>query len=256
MHKLLPFRQYDEKDVINLFSLDLTGEASPYTNLKPGDETLNNGFNWSGTAVTVRASDAGEFGGDQPNRTTDGYLGAIGSGDQGYALQSGSFYPSTRAKVGAPALNGTALGITLRPTLAWDENHTKLLDYDIKKDELQCVLPGEAVPVATKGFFTLVVDTGAAASSTVNTCGIIDAVGIGAGGVVPGDELVVGSNGRLTKFAGGSARSLTGATVDAGSSASNEPVSGGTIDLKPYVVAKVVATGVNAGKNVALIQLG
>jgi len=256
MHKLLPFRQYDEKDVINLFSLDLTGEASPYTNLKPGDETLNNGFNWSGTAVTVRGSDAGEFGGDQPNRATDGYLGAIGSGDQGYALQSGSFYPSTRAKVGAPALNGTALGITLRPTLAWDENHTKLLDYDIKKDELQCVLPGEAVPVATKGFFTLVVDTGAAASSTVNTCGIIDAAGIGAGGVIPGDELVVGSNGRFTKFAAGSTRSLTGATVDTTTSSTTQAVSGGAIDLKPYVVAKVVATGVNAGKSVALIQLG
>lgn len=255
MHKLLPFRQYDEKDVINLFSLDLTGENSPYNNLKPGDESLLNGFNWSGTAVTVRTGDAREFGGEQPDRSTDGYLGAIGTGDQGYALQSGSFYPSTRAKVGAPAQNGSMLGLTLRPTLAWDENHTKLLDYDVKKDELQCVLPGEAVPVATKGFFTLVVDTGAAASDTINTCGIMDTQKITDNGIIPGTQLIVGTNGRLTKVSA-STRALTGAKVDATSESNEAPVTGGTIDLKPYVVAKVVATGTNAGKSVALIQLG
>ena len=57
MHKLLPFRQYDEKDVINLFSLDVSiGAGSEYINLKPGDSAFNNGGNWSGTLVDTAAT--------------------------------------------------------------------------------------------------------------------------------------------------------------------------------------------------------
>jgi hypothetical protein len=42
----------------------------------------------------------------------------------------------------------------LRQTLETDENGEKLIYNPIKRDELQAVLSGQAVPVATKGLFT------------------------------------------------------------------------------------------------------
>jgi len=223
MHKLLPFRQYDEKDVINLFSLAITNaeKTAKYINLVPGGTAYSTGANWSGTAVSVRAADIGKFGGEQPARTNDPYLGAIGSGNQGFALTEGSFYPETQGKLNLATDEAEALGITIRPTLAWDENSTKLLDYPVKKDELQCVLPGEAVPVATKGFFTLTVG-----KATTEAVGIWHASGIQSGGIVPGSKLKVSGNGKLT------------------------------LDNGKVVVATVVATGRNAGKDVALVQIG
>tara|TARA_Y100001936_G_C15989285_1_gene621381 strand:+ start:522 stop:896 length:375 start_codon:yes stop_codon:yes gene_type:complete len=44
-----------------------------------------------------------------------------------------------------------ALGITLRESLAFDENGEKMLYYPQKLDEAQGVLPGHSVPVLTKG---------------------------------------------------------------------------------------------------------
>lgn len=69
MHKLLPFRQYDEKDVINLFSLDVSsGAGSEYINLKPGDGAFNNGGNWSGTLVDTTAANT-KLGADQDRKS-------------------------------------------------------------------------------------------------------------------------------------------------------------------------------------------
>jgi hypothetical protein len=48
-----------------------------------------------------------------------------------------------------------ALGITLRETLAFDENGEKMLYYKQKLDEAQGVLPGQTVPVLTKGLVLL-----------------------------------------------------------------------------------------------------
>ena len=215
MHKLLPFRQYDEKDVVNLFSLDLDSTAgADYINLTPTGKSFANGGNWSGTIVKTLAEST-KIGSDQPSRKHDSYLGAIGNGNQGdYALKQGSFYPQAPMEVGVAGAEDAALGITLRPTLAWDENAMKLLYYDVKKDELQAVLPGETVPVATKGFFTVTV--GAQAS---DACAIAETV-------VPGDGLENGASGQFAKLDGGTQ------------------------------VAKVLATGKNAGKNVAFIQIG
>ena len=223
MHKLLPFRQYDEKDVINLFSLDVSsGAGSEYIYLKPGDKTFNNGGNWSGTLVDT-ASTNNKLGADQPARTNDSYLGAIGSGDQGFAMKEGSIYPTTQMSFGVVAADAaSAVGLTLRPTLAWDENLMKLLNYDVKKDELQAVLPGEAVPVATKGFFTVKV-----AAAVGTGAGIFHASGIGSGGIVPGSILKAGGSGQLTL--------------------NNDAQT---------TFAKVIATGAGAGEDVALIQLG
>ncbi|MBN86532.1 MAG: hypothetical protein CL885_03315, partial [Dehalococcoidia bacterium] len=53
------------------------------------------------------------------------------------------------------ATQGAPLGITLKQTLAYDENDENLLRYPLKKDELQAVLPGHAVPVLTRGLVLL-----------------------------------------------------------------------------------------------------
>jgi hypothetical protein len=218
MHKLLPFRQYNEKDVINLFSLDVSGDkTNEYTALKVGKSTFgtNTAANWSGTAVKAGS---GTLGGADPTLTGDAYLGAIGSGDQGFALSEGNAYPQTNGTLG---LQGTAahtlLGITIRSTLAYDENHEKLLYYTRKLDELQAVLPGQAVPVATRGMFTM-------------TCGASGAVAIKTviGSVAAGNGLVPIANGQFT----------------AASSAADQNV------------GIVLAKGTNGGSDCALVMFG
>ena len=193
MHKLLPFRQYDEKDVINLFKLDLGSEA--LTGLKP-NATAFSKKNWSGTAVDVKSTNdwysTDPAGLHTASHNSQSYLGAIGSNDQGNASKWGSFYPEAPMAVQASTASSGFLGITLRPTLAYDENDEKLSSYPIKKDELQCVLPGEAVPVVTRGFFTL---TG----NAVTTAAVGDILTLGADGTFntpTGEEIAVDAAGR------------------------------------------------------------
>lgn len=227
MHKLLPFRQYDEKDVINLFSLNVSSDKNnKYTTLAPDNKGFSNGGNWSGTLV-VPQSGSTNLGGDEPTRTYDSYLGAIGTedGKQGnFAYGKGSFYPSAPHQVSIAAVNVASLGLTLRPTMAWDENDEKLLYYPVKKDEFQAVLPGEAVPVATRGFFTVTVGANSAAGGGI--VGTVTKAGVTGATIVPGGILQSVGSGQL------------GVKTDAG-----------------VAIARVLSTGQNAGKDVALIQL-
>lgn len=227
MHKLLPFRQYDEKDVINLFSLDVSGQKdTKYTNLSPDNKGFSNGGNWSGTLV-VPQSGSTNLGGDEPKRTYDSYLGKIGTEDskQGnFAYSQGSFYPSAPHQVSIAAVNVASLGLTLRPTMAWDENDEKLLYYPVKKDEFQAVLPGEAVPVATRGFFTVTV--GLTATDGVGIVGSVTKTGVANPTILPAGLIQSAGSGQL------------GVKTENG-----------------VAVARVLSTGQNAGKDVALIQL-
>ena len=130
--RLLPFRQYDENDVINFYSLDAeTGEA--------------------GSVVKISAANLS----DDPVKyvergDSDSFLNV-----QAKAL---SLYPEVPYKVTKCDDTGAgvkALGIMLRDVRNKDENGENLLYYPQKKEELQCVVSGEAVPVATKGIFTI-----------------------------------------------------------------------------------------------------
>ena len=70
-------------------------------------------------------------------------------------------YPEVQLKVEAAAVAakaGEVIGVTLKQTLEQDENGEKLLYNPVKKDELQAVLSGQAVPLATRGIFTLTSD--------------------------------------------------------------------------------------------------
>ncbi|MDB4314540.1 hypothetical protein N9955_00775 [bacterium] len=128
--RMLPFRQYDENDVINLFSLDtVTGEA--------------------GSLVKVSSANLGL----DP-------VSLVERGDQ-YAYQNylgnaSSLYPEVPHKVSKVTATGEVpLGLLLRDVRAVDENGENLQYYPEKREELQCVLSGQAVPIATKGLFML-----------------------------------------------------------------------------------------------------
>ena len=130
--RLLPFRQYDENDVINFYSLDtVTGEA--------------------GSVVQVSSANLSTEPTQFVERTDSDSFDAT----QGHAL---SLYPEVPYKVTKSTGTGAAvrpLGILLRDVRNKDENGENRLYYPQKKEELQCVVSGEAVPVATKGLFTI-----------------------------------------------------------------------------------------------------
>lgn len=236
MHKLLPFRQYDEKDVINLFSLEISSGGTDYINLKAG-VAANNVEHYSGTGVAVsgfkRANPAatpivtevlgntGTLGGDAPGLSdSESYLGAV-QNNLGHALGQGSQYPIASSSVKATtASDPDFLGITLRATLAYDENTEKLLYYSRKLEELQAVLPRQAVPVATRGMFTFTVGANGAFANLTNT-------GAGAG-------VSAAANGKFTA-----------ALPSAGASAA---VVAGDLGV-------ILATGKNGGQDVALVQI-
>ena len=138
--RILPFRQYDENDVINLFALEGASANESTTGSGAGD-----------AGVFVKVS-AGNFDLDPVAYSDDAYLGKT---DYPFVKAQ---YPSVQLEC-APAESGDALlGITLRQTAKYDENGEKLLYNPVKAEELGCVLPGQAVPVATRGVFTLTAD--------------------------------------------------------------------------------------------------
>ena len=139
-NRLLPFRQYDENDVINLFA-NAASDTNPTTN----------GNGSAGVFVSVSA---GNFTKDAVTYVDRGALG------QSYDHTKNQ-YPEVQLKVTAAAVGakaGEVIGVTLKQTLEQDENGEKLLYNPVKRDELQAVLSGQAVPVATRGIFTLTSD--------------------------------------------------------------------------------------------------
>ena len=181
--RILPFRQYDDNDVINMFALQ-----AAYVNTS----TTGSSFGDAGVFVTTAV---GNFDLDPITYATDSYLGKTD-----YPFVGANQYPSVSLKI-KPATSGDGLlGITLRQTAQTDENGEKLLYYPQKAEELQCVLPGQAVPVATRGLFTLTSGAfngtltdgrgdklASGVSGTVTRCTINDAFRVG---------LVVGTGSR------------------------------------------------------------
>jgi hypothetical protein len=138
--RLLPFRQYDDNDVVNLYALADAAVNENVTGVGSGD-----------AGVFVKVSE-GNFDLDPVSYATNSYLGKTD-----YPFVGANQYPSVNLKV-TPAASGdltNCLGLTLRQTAKFDENGEKLLYYRQKAEELMCVLPGQAVPVATRGVFSL-----------------------------------------------------------------------------------------------------
>jgi hypothetical protein len=174
--RLYPFRQYSEQDVVNLFASD-TADALPSTN--------GNGS----AGVFVKVS-AGNLDSDPITYADNAYLGKTD-----YPFIGAAQYPSVPLQFTAATAGDPVLGITLNQTLQTDENGEKLLYNPVKRQELQAVLSGQAVPVATRGMFTLA-DTA------------VDWVD---GSMAPNSHLVISANaGKVTGLAASAVSPLTG----------------------------------------------
>jgi hypothetical protein len=210
--RLLPFRQYDEQDVVNLFALS-TSDAL--------DSTTGDGVGSNGVFVKVTN---GNFDSDVISYGTDDYLGKAD-----YPFVGSSAYPTNPLTIGATTTldeKGSILGITLNQTAKNDENGEKLLYNSTKKEELQAVLPGQTVPVATKGIFTL---------SSAAFDGAITDFTLGQGFSLTANGKITGANHGATGVNGGTA--TIGTVLGTGSRASQ----GGLTDqfAGNYVIVKI-----------------
>ena len=134
--RLLPFRQYAEEDVVNLFA-----------NEQANDKVTDSGAGDAGVFVKVSA---GDFSADPVGYADNSYLGKTD-----YPFIGRNQYPTVPLKVTAATSGDSCVGVTLLQTALKDENDEKLLYYPQKKLETQSVLTGEAVPVLGKGIVTL-----------------------------------------------------------------------------------------------------
>ena len=137
--RILPFRQYSDHDVVNMYAVIGSDVLTSTTDTGAGD-----------AGVFVKVSD-GNFDNDPVTYQTNSYLGKtdypfVGTTDM---------YPEVNLKITGAKGEDHALGLTLYQTAKNDENGEKLLYNPQKQEELQTMLPGQAVPVATKGIFTL-----------------------------------------------------------------------------------------------------
>ena len=137
--RILPFRQYSDHDVVNLFSVIASDVNTATTDSGAGDAGL-----------FVKVAD-GNFDADPITYQTNSYLG-----DTSYpCLGTTEMYPEVNLKITGAADEDHCIGMTLFQTAKNDENGEKLLYNPQKQEELQAMLPGQAVPIATKGIFTL-----------------------------------------------------------------------------------------------------
>lgn len=143
-HRLLPFRQYDENDVVNLFALNADSLSVDLKLMKPSADDINaDGVLVSVENGNMTENDVNSFGED--SRFMNSYDSPVGRNP----------YPTNPLKI-APAASGSIpIGVTLNQTLAVDENGESLLFNPVKKDELQAVLSGQTVPVLSKGIITV-----------------------------------------------------------------------------------------------------
>ena len=137
--RILPFRQYSDHDVVNMYSVIGSDVLTSTTDTGAGD-----------AGVFVKVSD-GNFDKDPVTYQTNSYLGKT---DYPF-VGTTEMYPEVNIKVTGAKDEDHAIGITLYQTAKNDENGEKLLYNPQKQEELQAMLPGQAVPIATKGIFTL-----------------------------------------------------------------------------------------------------
>ena len=126
MPTLLPFRQYDEHDVINLYAYSGTLPVTKGTLVKP-------------VASGWRTDEAGDL----------QLLGPVGAN---FANTVSERY-GTRPRVTAAGTGESPVGMLLYDVREQDENGLLLKFSPRKADEMQCVRSGQTVPIATRGIF-------------------------------------------------------------------------------------------------------
>ena len=141
--RLLPFRDYSEHDVINLFAF--------------GDVDVTLGTSdvvYAGSCVKVKT------GWTNTNEPQD-MIGSVGASYANTVSQRYGVNADVQFTDGGA--DEAALGITLYDVREYDENGEALKFNPRKQEELQSCLTGQAVPIATRGVFLMA--TGAWASS-------------------------------------------------------------------------------------------
>ena len=153
--RLLPFRDYDEHDVVNLYRM--SGALGDFINLSESAKRSTPKGD-AGVFVKVAEGTLGTSTSDwDPIDIETNPTSLLGKTD--YPHVGGNIYPQTALSAEPTAAAGDAcIGVTLRQTVARDENGENLLYNPVKKDELFGVLPGEAVPVLSKGMITITDD--------------------------------------------------------------------------------------------------
>ena len=145
MANLRPFRDYDEKDVINLFAMNLaTGTNAA--------GAISLGTDWSGRLSHghVVALDNGWNKGLELHEM----LGDAGAGSAGLSNVTTQRYGVT-AKMKSAGGDLLPLGLTLHHIAAYDENGEQLKFNPRKASELEACIDGQAVPVVTRGLFLI-----------------------------------------------------------------------------------------------------
>ena len=122
--RTLPFRQYNETVVINMFAMGTGFINESVTDSGNGD-----------AGVFVKVSD-GNFDNDPVTYQTNSYLGKtdypfVGTTDM---------YPEVNLKITGSTSGDIPLGLTLYQTAKNDENGEKLLYNPQKQEELQALL--------------------------------------------------------------------------------------------------------------------
>ena len=125
--RLMPIRDYDEHEVLQWFSKDVTGVAGELVKVVNND--LSNSDGWSNTSPGAS------------------FLGVT---NLRYEVKS-----KVTATVGGETRDSGVVGFTLFPTLETDENGMPLKFNRQRQQELQAVLSGEAAPILTKGVVQL-----------------------------------------------------------------------------------------------------
>ena len=146
MANLRPFRDYDEKDVINMFALDTAAAIADggFANLL----TSYDGRVTKGTLVGWKAGDAGWHSDVEP---VDLMEAAGGLDPQNVTSQRYGALNKVRVVDAAEEV----LGMLLNDVAVVDENGEQLKFNPRKASELEAVIPGQAVPVVTRGIFLI-----------------------------------------------------------------------------------------------------
>lgn len=125
MATLLPFRDYDEHDVINLFAFDYAGTSVT----KGAMVKIKSSAGWSIADELDQSVSA--FGFSLNNVVSDRY--------------------AVSARVQLAGSGDTPLGMIMYDVAETDENGEKLVYNPRKAAEMQTTVSGQAVPILTKG---------------------------------------------------------------------------------------------------------
>ena len=129
--RILPFRQYSDHDVVNMYAVIDSDVLTSTTDTGAGD-----------AGVFVKVSD-GNF--DNDPVTYQNETATWVKTDYPF-VGTTDMYPEVNLKITGSTSGEIPLGMTLYQTAKNDENGEKLLYNPQKQEELQAMLPGQAVP--------------------------------------------------------------------------------------------------------------